>query len=87
MKFSDHVVDKEHHLSLGFEEESEKYYLSIPVSNGIVDYEEYYWIDKATFDEFQYDLKSAAVFADKCRARKMDDRLIQKPGRNRGTPV
>jgi hypothetical protein len=42
MNFQDVYVSVEHRFSLGEEQESQIFYLSIPVSNGIVDYEEYY---------------------------------------------
>ena len=87
MKSRDKLVNREHRFSIGIEEDSGKYYLSIPVSNGLVDYEEYYEIDHDAFDKFRTDPDQAASFAEECRSRLMDDRLIQKPGSNRGTPV
>lgn len=42
MKFFDNFVSAEHSLSIGIEEETSRFYLSILVSNGAVDYEEYY---------------------------------------------
>ena len=36
-------------LTLGIEEESGRYYISILVSNRRIDYDEYYEIDKADF--------------------------------------
>jgi hypothetical protein len=61
--------------------------VSIPVSNSMIDYEEYYEIDKATFDRYRADLGSARDFVERCRKRQEDDKLIVKPGRNRGTAV
>ncbi len=66
-------------LSLGTEEASGRFYLSFPVSNGLIDYEEYYKIDKASFDLFHTDLIAADAFATTCRRRERDDLLIQKP--------
>jgi len=87
MKFKDVAVNRDERYALGIEEESGKYYVSIPVSNGMVDYEEYYEIDKATFDQYRADLGSARDFVERCRRRQEDDKLIVKPGRNRGTAV
>lgn len=87
MKFKDVAVNRDERYALGVEEDSGKYYVSIPVSNGMVDYEEYYEIDKATFDGYRADLGSARDFVERCRKRQEDDRLIVKPGRNRGTAV
>jgi hypothetical protein len=87
MKFKDVVVNREERFSVGVEEDSGKHYVSIPVSNGMVDYEEYYEIDPATFERYRADPASALDFVVKARNRQMDDRLIMKPGSKRGTPV
>ncbi len=52
VKFQDVLVSREHMFSVGFEQDSGRFYVSIPVSNGMVDYEEYYEVDRATFDLF-----------------------------------
>jgi hypothetical protein len=57
---------------------------AIPVSSGPVDYEEYYRIDEAELAQLIADPPSAAAFAERCGRRQMDDRLIVKPGTNRG---
>ena len=67
--------------------ESGRLYLSIPVSNGPVDYEEYYELTPDEYEQFLADVKGAADFAEVCRRHLEDERLIQKPGWNRGTPV
>ena len=87
MKFKDVAVNRDERYSLGVEQDSGKYYVSIPVSNGMVDYEEYYEIDQPTFERYRTDLGSARDFVERCRKRQEDDRLIVKPGRNRGTAV
>lgn len=87
MKFNDVMVCKEQRFSLGIEEQSGKYYLSIPVSNGLVDYEEYYELDKSSFDLYRTDPAAALPFLERCRLRQADDLLIMKPGRNRGVAV
>jgi hypothetical protein len=87
VKFNDVLVSKEERFSIGIEEESKRYYLSIPVSNPFVDYEEYYEIDRETFEQYQADMKLALEFVQQCRNRMMDDRLIIKPGKYRGTPL
>jgi len=87
MKFKDIIVNREERFSVGVEEDSGKHYVSIPVSNGMVDYEEYYEIDQSTFERYRTDPESARDFVGRCRKREMDDRLIVKPGRNRGTAV
>ncbi|MVW88504.1 hypothetical protein EI969_21590 [Pseudomonas sp. PB101] len=87
MKFSDVFTSREHMFALGVEETTGRLYLSIPVSNGMVDYEEYYQIDRARFDLFQTDLDTALAFAMRCRRRELDNLLIVQPGPNRGTAI
>lgn len=87
MNFVDIKVDKDERFSIGVEECSGKHYLSIPVSNPYVDYEEYYHITKDMFDEFEADMKSAKSFVEQCRNREKDELLLQQPGKLRGTPI
>jgi hypothetical protein len=87
MKFKDVVVNRDERFSVGVEQDSGKHYVSIPVSNGLVDYEEYYEIDQPTFEGYVADPSSALEFVKRCRNREMDDRLIVKPGSKRGTAV
>lgn len=84
MRFRDTYFSKEQRFAIGQELESGRFYLSIPVSNGIVDYEEYFEISKSQFDGYPQNLPELAVLADKCRKRQCDHLLIQQPGRNRG---
>lgn len=87
MKFNDVLYNMEGRFSLGVEEESERLYLSIPVSNGDVDYEEYYEIDTDAFECYQNNVKCAYAFAEKCRKHEKDELLIIKPSRQRGVPM
>ncbi|MDQ4215258.1 hypothetical protein [Microbacterium capsulatum] len=66
---------------------TDQLYLSIPVSNGLVDYEEFYELSRIEYDRLLGSPQEAARFAEQCRRHEQDDRLIQKPGWNRGTPV
>jgi len=87
MNFKDVLVNREERFSVGAEQDSGKHYVSIPVSNGVVDYEEYYEIDQPTFERYRADLNSARDFVGRCRRREMDHLLIVKPGKNRGTAI
>lgn len=84
MKFNDVFFNEKYRFSIGVENESGKKYLSIPVSNGVVDYEEYYEINETQFSSYQKMPSKAIEFLDKCRARQLDNLLILKPGNNRG---
>jgi len=87
MKFVDAFFSRADRYSLGEEVETGRLYLSIPVSNGPVDYEEYYELGREEYDRFLAEPESASEFAESCRLHQEDERLIQKPGWNRGTPV
>lgn len=86
VKFVDSFFDREQRFSLGVEEESATPYLSIPVSSNVADYEEYYALSDDEYACFGRDHAAARRFADQCRDRERDDRLIRKPGWNRGEP-
>lgn len=87
MKFQGIYVSRDDMFSLGVEETTGRFYASIPVSNAMVDYEEYYEIDRPTFDLFQNNLEQALAFVTLCRQRKVDDLLMVQPGQNRGTAI
>ncbi|MNE43480.1 hypothetical protein D3C80_1376560 [compost metagenome] len=87
MTFKDIYVNVSERYAIGIEVTSGKYYLSIPVSNGMVDYEEYYEITESEFNDYRENENKTFQVAEKCRNRKVDERLIIKPGSNRGVAV
>ena len=87
MKFRDEHVFKEEKFSVGWEEASGVHYLSIPVSNGCVDYEEHYQISESQYRQCPGNIEELKAIAEACRARLNDSKLIMKPGRLRGTPL
>jgi hypothetical protein len=87
MKFTDIYFNREERFSLGIEEASGKLYVSFPVRNDMIEYEEYYEINRGQFDLFQKDLNAALEFVNRCRRRELDELLIQKPGSRRGTAI
>jgi hypothetical protein len=86
MEFVDTVTSKVDRFSIGMAQPDGVFYISIPVSNRMVDYEEYYELDESTYMKIQANLDEGAKLAAKCRLREMDDRLILKPGSDRGMP-
>jgi len=86
VRFNDVLVSREDRYSIGTELDSGSHYVSIPVSNGVVDYEEYYAISPEQSEAFLADRTAAIEFVEACRRHQHDDRLILKPGTNRGTP-
>ncbi|MEE6139125.1 hypothetical protein SKC41_22690 [Mycobacterium sp. 050128] len=87
MKFEDTYFSRDDRYSIGIESVSGRYYASIPVSNGIVDYEEYYELTPDQYRDFLRDRTAAIEFVQACRKHEHDDLLLQRPGNNRGTPV
>lgn len=87
MKFEDAYFSRDDRYSLGVESSSGRLYASIPVSNRVVDYEEYYELTPDQYAVFLKNCDAAIEFVEACRRRECDDLLIQKPGSNRGTPV
>lgn len=85
-RFDDAYFSKEHRYSIGTDTTSGRRYLSIPVSSSAVDYEEHYEITVAQYEQLLADASAAIEFAESCRRREQDDRLILQPGWNRGTP-
>ncbi|WP_285727957.1 hypothetical protein [Psychromicrobium xiongbiense] len=87
MKVQDAFHSPEGRYSLGTVEETGQPFLSIPVTIGVADYEEYYALSDDEYRLLLADPREAAAFAEACRDRTQDERLIQKPGWNRGIPM
>lgn len=87
MRPRDEFFSREHRYALGVDEESGRHFASLPVSNGVVDYEEYFSLSAAEYAEYLAHPAKALAFIEQSRARQHDDLLIQAPGWNRGTPV
>lgn len=56
----------------------------MPISNGVVDYEEYFEADKAAFGLYMSNQSLALPFVRRCRNREVNDLLMVQPGRDRG---
>ncbi|UAJ09937.1 hypothetical protein [Polymorphobacter megasporae] len=83
-RFVDTKVCRSGRYSLG-RDGTGSYYLSIPLANPRIDYEEYYRLDSDEFARFFELDRLAEAFAEECRQRRHDDRLILPPGSDRGT--
>ncbi|KAA0112574.1 hypothetical protein [Mycolicibacterium sp. P9-22] len=86
MKFNKTYFSREGSYWLGVEADSGRNYLGIPISNAMVDYIEYYWIDADQYELFSNNHERAFEFAEACRRRENDDLLVYTPGTDRGTP-
>lgn len=87
MRFDDIIIAKTDRFSIGQDNETGGHYISFPVSNGLVEYEEYYVLDENMFSTVMQAVEKVGKFVEECRAREHDDLLIVKPGRIRGEPV
>ncbi len=84
MKFVDTATCTRERFSIGREAESGRFYLCLPVSNRLCDYEEYYEIAQRDHDAYPSNLPYLAAFAAQCRERRNDALLIMPPGVDRG---
>ncbi|WP_194289023.1 MULTISPECIES: hypothetical protein [unclassified Nocardioides] len=57
------------------------------MSNGGVDYEEHYRLTPEEYAALARDEAAGAQFADRCRRRELDERLLHRPGEQRGIPI
>ncbi|CAM5710771.1 hypothetical protein MAUB1S_02705 [Mycolicibacterium aubagnense] len=84
MRFGDVFVSKEDRYSISVDLDSGRHYISIPVSNGLANYAEYYSISSRQAEAFLRPGNAAIEFVAECRQRQHDDVLIQEPGTNTG---
>ena len=87
MRFRDLHVFKEKRFSIGVEETSGRLYLSFPVSNRLVDYEEYCEVDRETATAAPDNMAELERLVDLSRRRQNDDHLMIRPGADRGSAV
>lgn len=78
---------EQHRFWLGIETESGVHFASIPVSNQMADYVEAYKITDAEYETFLADVDAAAAFVESCRRHEQDERLVLRPGSDRGVPT
>ncbi|MEG3087214.1 hypothetical protein [Sphingomonas sp. PB4P5] len=86
LRFQHEQVSRDGRFSIGIDTRAGDPYLSIPVKNRLIDYEEYYRLSPDEQRRFAADTAAATAFAEECRARLHDDRLILQPGSDRGEP-
>lgn len=77
-------VDRVKRFALEIDEQTGRMFVSIPVRNQRIEYEEWYEIDKETFDRYTSDPTLAHEFVAKAKRRELDHLLLLKPGTDRG---
>ncbi len=80
-------VDAVKRFSLDVDEASGRTFVSIPVSNSMVDYVEWYEVDRETFGRFEADPALAHDLVEKAKRREVDHLLLLPPGTDRGDPT
>lgn len=83
-RFEDLYVSRVDRFSLGRDRQTGEGYVSIPVSNALVDYEERYRLGADDLSAFLADPTLALETVEAARRREIDHLLIQAPGRDRG---
>jgi hypothetical protein len=86
MNFVTIFLNKTERFSIDLETKFQKISVTIPVSNGLAEYEEFYEISEGELELFTNDDTLLKSFVHDCKNRKNDDRLLYKPGRLRGYP-
>ena len=84
MSYRPIFVSRDPRFSLDRHEQTGRTVLSIPVSNQMAEYEEWYLISEEELKGFLLNPKLAKDFALRCGQRLEDDRLVLKPGSDRG---
>ncbi len=79
-------VDRVKRFSLDIDENSGRTFVSIPVTNKMTEYDEWYEVDKATFEKFKADPTLAHDMVEQAKRREIDHLLLLKPGADRGVP-
>ncbi|MHA0285650.1 hypothetical protein ACXYX3_04255 [Mycobacterium sp. C3-094] len=86
-RFSETTFSIAHRFSFGSDLHTGGFYLAIPVSNGAVDYNEYYRVNGELARSFATDSDSTIAFAEACHRREHDDLLLYQPDGRRGAPI
>lgn len=86
-RFNDTTYSRHYRYALGEDSTNGTKFLSIPVSNRMADYEEYYRLSPDEYETFLSDEPAAVAFANACRRQAHDDRLIEQPGSDRGSSI
>lgn len=86
MRFKHLCVFQHERFAIGHDTETKQHYISFPVSNRMVDYEEYYALTPDESARLEACIGELRTLVAECRAHREDERLIMKPGSDRGTP-
>lgn len=77
-------IDRVKRFALEIDERSGRSFVAIPVRNQRTEYDEYYEVDKETFERYTADPALAHDFVARAKRRELDHLLLFKPGADRG---
>ena len=83
-RFQETLIAQDLHFSLGCDVQSHGYFMSIPVSTGHWDYEEYYHLSNSQYETYLKDPDSGLAFSNACRMQQNDHLLLEPALENRG---
>jgi hypothetical protein len=86
-RFEATYFSSDRRYSIGNDVKTGGHYLAIPVSNGLVEYDEEYALAPGQYETFMGDRSAAMKFVEECCARQHDDQLIYAQRERRGTPL
>lgn len=87
MRFKTLYASSKEYFSVGIEECSGDYFLSIPVRNSKVEYSEYYRIPTDLYKKHESNPENLLFIAEECRQHLRDIDLFIDPGFDRGSPL
>lgn len=82
-KFKDTKVFAEYFFSIGIEETTSQPYISVPVSNGMIETEEYYHLDQGIYDSNENSEGLLIALSRKCLDKQNDENLFYYETLNR----
>ena len=77
-------VDRVRRFSLDVDEETGRTFISIPVHNKMIEYDEWYEVDQVAFERYKADPTLAHDFVGQAKRRELEHLLLLKPGTDRG---
>ena len=86
MRMKAAFVDRVERFSLDVDLDSGRTFVSIPVRNQMVEYDEWYEVDRETFENYVRDPALAHDFVAQAKRRELDHLLLLPPGADRGAP-
>ncbi|WP_431233242.1 hypothetical protein ACQ856_00245 [Mycolicibacterium psychrotolerans] len=86
-RFEPTYFSEDRRYSMGNDLMTGGHFLAIPVSNGIIEYPEQYWLKPGQYEEFLSNQAAVDAFVEECRARQHDDQLVYVPSDKRGHPL